>query len=68
MKKLLLPSYKTIYSFQIFFKKFIILLFEHNKINYYIVSLKKDKHLYFKPINSLKVVKLEIPKIFINIR
>ena len=36
-------------------------------MNNYIIKLKKDKQLFFRPIYSLKLIKLKILKTYIKI-
>ena len=47
--------------------KNIVEFLKYIKINKYIIELKKDKQPFFKPIYSLKLIKLEILKIYIKI-
>lgn len=51
----------------IFLAKNIVGLLKYNGINDYTIKLKKDKQLFFVPIYSLKLIKLEIFKTYIKI-
>ena len=46
--------------------KYVIEFLEHIKINNYAIKLEKSKQLFFRPIYSLKLVELEILKIYIK--
>lgn len=51
----------------IFFKKSTIIIPKHIKINIYAINLEKNKRLPYKQIYSLKLLKLKILKIYIEI-
>ena len=55
-------NYKNVFSV-----KNIAKLLKYNKINNYAINLKKGKQLFFGPIYSLELVKLETLKTYIKI-
>lgn len=51
----------------VFSNHLIVILLEHTRINYYTNNLIYCQQLFYKPIDSLKPVKLETLKIYIKI-
>ena len=51
---------------KVFLEENVTKLLEYTKINNHIIKLEESKQLFFKPIYSLKSMKLEILKTYIK--
>lgn len=62
VEKVIIPAKYSDFS-DVFSKESITELFKHFDINKHSINLKPDKQLFYEPISSLSLVKLEILKV-----